>query len=55
VNPRQPIAQLQHDGTRWWLYWPDRNTHWHLLQDVSAQTAPASLLDVIDEPDRAFW
>jgi hypothetical protein len=52
---RRPIAQLRHDGTRWWLYWPDRNTRWHLLQDIPAQTAPAPLLDVIDEPGRPFW
>lgn len=52
---RRPIAQLRHDGARWWLYWPDRNTRWHLLQDVPAQTSPTPLLDVIDEPRRAFW
>ncbi|TDQ05307.1 DUF3024 domain-containing protein [Labedaea rhizosphaerae] len=49
------MAQLRYDGTRWRLYWPDRNTRWHLLQDVPAHTSPAALLEVIDEPNRAFW
>lgn len=52
---RRPIAQLRHDGTRWWLYRPDRNTRWHLLEDVPATTSPAPLLNVVDEPGRAFW
>lgn len=52
---RRPIAQLRHDGARWRLYWPDRNTRWHMLPDVPAHTSPATLLDVIDEPNRAFW
>jgi hypothetical protein len=52
---RRPTAQLRHNGSRWWLYWPDRNTRWHLLPDVPAHTIPAPLLNVIDEPNRAFW
>ncbi|MET8756660.1 DUF3024 domain-containing protein [Lentzea sp. NPDC004782] len=52
---KRPVAQLRHDGSHWRLYWPDRNTRWHLLQDVPARTSPAALLDVIDEPGRAFW
>jgi DUF3024 family protein len=52
---RRPVAQLRYDGAHWRLYWPDRNTRWHLLQDVAAQTSPGPLLDVIDEPGRAFW
>jgi len=52
---KQPVAQLRYDGSVWRLYWPDRNTRWHLLEDVPAHTSPAALLDVIDEPNRAFW
>lgn len=52
---RRPVAQLRHDGARWRLYRPDRNTRWHPLQDVAAEISPAPLLEVIDEPGRAFW
>ncbi|WP_035302923.1 DUF3024 domain-containing protein [Actinokineospora inagensis] len=51
----RPIAQLRHDGAHWRLYRPDRNSRWHPLDDVVAQSAPGPLLEVIDEPGRAFW
>lgn len=41
-------------GTAAGLYWPDRNTRWHLLEGVPAATTPGPLLAVIDEPGRAF-
>ena len=53
---RQAIAQLRFDGSSWWLYWPDRNTRWHLFEDVRAPAgSPGPLLDVIDDPRGPFW
>lgn len=51
----RPAAQLRYGGGGWRLYWPDRNTRWHLLDDVPAATTPGPLLAVMDEPGRAFW
>lgn len=52
---RRPVAQLRHDDGTWRLYWPDRRTRWHQLDDVPAAVSPEPLLTVIDEPGRAFW
>lgn len=52
---RRPVAQLRHDGRKWRLYWPDRRTRWHLLDDIPAEVSPEPLLTVIDDPGRAFW
>jgi hypothetical protein len=52
---RRPIAQLRHDGKQWRLWWPDRNTRWHLV-DAPAATSPEPLLAVLDDPGSApFW
>lgn len=52
---RRPIAQLRYASSQWRLYWPDRNTRWHLIDDTPAQTSPVPLLTEIDNPRRAFW
>jgi hypothetical protein len=36
----------------WQLYWPDRNTRWHLIHDVPATTNVTPLLEIIDDPGR---
>lgn len=52
---RRPIAQLRHDGRRWRLWWPDRNTRWHPV-DAPAAVTPQPLLEILDDPARApFW
>ncbi|WP_186382859.1 DUF3024 domain-containing protein [Amycolatopsis rhizosphaerae] len=52
---RRPVAQLRYDGSHWRLYWPDRNTRWHLIDDIPAQTSPGPLLSEMDVPGRAFF
>lgn len=32
-------ARLRHGAVGWRLYWPDRNTRWHLVADVPAATS----------------
>ena len=55
------IAQLRYSppppaGGRWRLYWADRNTHWHLMDDVAAAITPAPLLAELDaDPTGIFW
>ncbi|MFI9384310.1 DUF3024 domain-containing protein [Kutzneria sp. NPDC052558] len=51
---RRAIAQLRYDGSSWRLYWPDRNTRWHLLPEVPAATTPGPLLAEFDNPARPF-
>lgn len=50
----RPIAQLRYASTTWRLYWPDRNTRWHLIPDVPAAASPAALLAVIADPASGF-
>jgi Protein of unknown function (DUF3024) len=38
----------------WQLYWPDRNSRWHLVDDVPTATSVALLLEAVDDPRRAF-
>jgi len=33
---------------------PDRNTRWHLVDDVPPATSVVPLLDTVDDPRRAF-
>lgn len=51
---RRAIAQLRYDGSSWRLYWPDRNTRWHLLPDIPAATAPGPLLAEMSNPRQPF-
>jgi len=48
------VAQLRHAADGWRLYWPDRNTRWHLVDDVPAAQSVMPLLEAIDDPGRAF-
>ncbi|MBA2322638.1 MAG: DUF3024 domain-containing protein [Pseudonocardiales bacterium] len=48
----RPVAQLRHSANGWRLYWPDRNTRWHLIHDVPAAQTVTPLLEVIDDPGR---
>jgi hypothetical protein len=52
---RRRVAQLRHNDTGWSLYRPDRNSRWHLVDEVPTETAPGPLLEVIADPARAFW
>lgn len=50
----QPVAQLRYDGGTWRLWWPDRNTRWHLVEDVPASDSVVPLLEALDDPRRAL-
>jgi hypothetical protein len=50
----RPLARLRHSAAGWRLYWPDRNTRWHLVDDVPAATSVMPLLEAVDDPRRAF-
>ncbi|MCW2913307.1 MAG: hypothetical protein JWN52_1375 [Actinomycetia bacterium] len=50
----RPVAQLRHSAQGWRLYWPDRNTRWHLVDDVPAAASVVPLLEAIGDPRRAF-
>jgi Protein of unknown function (DUF3024) len=41
---------------RWRLYWADRNTRWHLMDDVAPAATPGPLLTELDaDPTGIFW
>jgi Protein of unknown function (DUF3024) len=50
----RPLARLHHSTVGWQLYWPDRNSRWHLVDDVPTATSVALLLEAVDDPRRAF-
>lgn len=50
----RPVAQLRHDGGQWRLWWPDRNTRWHLVEDMPASESVAPLLEALDDPRRGL-
>jgi hypothetical protein len=50
----RPLARLRHSAAGWRLYWPDRTTRWHLVDDVPAAISVAPLLEAVDDPRRAF-
>lgn len=50
----RPVAQLRHSDSGWRLYWPDRNTRWHLVEDVGPSVSVVPLLEAVDEPRRCF-
>jgi hypothetical protein len=55
---RVPVAQLRYDPTDhlWSLYWADRNSRWHLMDDVTPAATPAPLLAELDaDPTGIFW
>jgi Protein of unknown function (DUF3024) len=42
-----PLSRLRHSAAGWRLYWPDRNTPWHLVKDVPAATSVVPLLETV--------
>ena len=46
----QPLVQFRHDGDLWHLWWPDRNTRWHRIEDVPPARGVAPLLEALDDP-----
>jgi len=53
-----PVAQLRIDPEtlKWLLYCCDRNSEWHLYQEVKATNSIEDLLAEIDrDPTRIFW
>lgn len=54
---RVPIAQLRYDrGTgQWTLYWADRNSRWHLYDDIEPGSVVELLAEVERDPVAIFW
>jgi hypothetical protein len=55
---RMPIAQFRYDvgSRRWTVYWPDRNTRWHVDDDVEPSPALGLLLAEVDrDPTGIYW
>lgn len=53
-----PIAQFRYDvgSDRWTLYWPDRNSRWHLDDNVDPSPDIATLLAEVDrDPTGIYW
>ncbi|MEZ0107601.1 hypothetical protein ABH920_001593 [Catenulispora sp. EB89] len=50
----RPFAQLRHVGSAWRLYWPDRNTRWHLREEFPAARDIQTLLDIVADPRSGF-
>lgn len=55
VNPRAQL-RFDHRTGLWTLYWPDRNTRWHVYEDAAPTGDIAWLLREIDvDRHGAFW
>ncbi len=55
---RVPVARLRYTKSRreWTLYWPDRNSKFHLYNLVAPTADIVALLDEIDrDPTSIFW
>ena len=55
---RVPVAQLRYKPSShaWTLYWADRNSRWHLYEDLDADQPVRALIDEIDnDPSGIFW
>jgi hypothetical protein len=50
----RPVAQLRRTPPGWRLFWPDRRTRWHLIDDVPASPSVIPLLEALDDPRRAL-
>lgn len=50
----RPFAQLRRTGSTWRLYWPDRNTRWHLREEFPAANDLQTLLDIVADPRYGF-
>jgi len=54
----QPVARLRYTkmNRRWTLYWPDRNSRFHIYQQLDPSPRVADLLAEIDaDPTAIFW
>ena len=52
------VAQFRFDlkSREWTLYWPDRNSKWHVYYDVDSTKEFDSLLkEVSEDPTGIFW
>lgn len=55
---RSPVARLRYTRSRkeWTLYWPDRNSRFHLYDLVRPRADVDALLEEIDrDPTSIFW
>ncbi|TAJ17193.1 MAG: DUF3024 domain-containing protein [Dehalococcoidia bacterium] len=54
---RVPVAQLRFDlvEERWTLYWADRNSRWHLYDDIEPGTVTELLAEIDRDPINIFW
>lgn len=55
---RMPIARFRHDlkTSRWTLYWPDRNSRWHIDDGIHPALDLAPLLAEVDrDPTGIYW
>jgi Protein of unknown function (DUF3024) len=55
---RTPIARFKYDvkGARWTLYWPDRDSRWHLDDEIQPAPDLAPLLMRVDrDPTGIYW
>lgn len=50
----RPVAQLRRTPQGWRLFWPDRRTRWHLVDDVPGSPSVIPLLEALDDPRRAL-
>ncbi len=52
---RTPIARFRYDvkAARWMLYWPDRDTQWHV--DDGIEPAPNLAPQVDRDPSGIYW
>jgi hypothetical protein len=53
-----PVAQFRFrpEGSRWYLYYPDRNVRWHKYYDLDPSEDLDDLLREVDEdPTGIFW
>ncbi|HZA20967.1 MAG TPA: DUF3024 domain-containing protein [Actinomycetota bacterium] len=55
---RSPVARLRYMRSRraWTLYWPDRNSKFHVYELIQPTADIGALLDEIDrDPTSIFW
>ncbi len=54
---RVPVAQLRFDlaARHWTLHWADRNSRWHLYEDIEPGTVTELLAEIERDPISIFW
>ncbi len=53
-----PVAQFRYDRRKrtWMLYWADRNSRWHMYDDITPASDLGPLLAEVDrDPTGIFW